>query len=37
MREDQGMDDESWYDRLEGIILTTGIIAGVLFVVLYWR
>jgi hypothetical protein len=31
------MSDETVYDKLERVILTTGLIAGVLFVVLYWR
>ena len=31
------MSRETLYDRIETIILTTGLVAGVLFVVLYWR
>jgi len=31
------MSDETLQDKLEKIILTTGLIAAVLFMVFYWR
>jgi len=31
------MSDETLQDKIEKFILTTGLIAAVLFVVLYWR